>query len=133
MENEVQILGAIKIKDGLFIGDEFAAQDLEFIVTNKVTHILNCASKEVSNIWESIGVSYLSLTWLESDDQVIYNSFFEIIIYIFKILFDDKNELIEEIFSFIERASINGESCLVHSVRGQSRACCALSAYLMRR
>jgi hypothetical protein len=39
------VIGAIKIKDGLFIGDEFAAQDLEFVVTNKVTHIINCAKR----------------------------------------------------------------------------------------
>lgn len=84
MENtDNQIIGAIKIKDGLFIGDEFASQvysifnwfiffsqDLEFIVTNKVTHIINCSSKEVSNAWESIGVSYLSFPWDETDDQV---------------------------------------------------------------
>lgn len=45
------MIGAIKIKDGLFIGDEFAAQvhyfimfqDLEFVVANKVTHIINCS------------------------------------------------------------------------------------------
>lgn len=34
-------IGAIKIKDGLFIGDELAAQDVEFAITNKVTHIIN--------------------------------------------------------------------------------------------
>ncbi len=32
-----EILGAVKIKDGLFIGDELAAQDLEFVVANKVS------------------------------------------------------------------------------------------------
>ena len=32
----LDFIGAIKVKDGIFIGDEFAAQDLEFIVTNKV-------------------------------------------------------------------------------------------------
>ncbi len=32
---QFDIVGAIKIKDGLFIGDEVAAQDLEFIVANK--------------------------------------------------------------------------------------------------
>ena len=42
-DGEDDIMGAIKIKDGLFIGDEFSAQDLEFIVANKVTHIINCA------------------------------------------------------------------------------------------
>lgn len=39
------MIGAIKIKDGLFIGDEFAAQDLEFVVANKVSRIINCAGK----------------------------------------------------------------------------------------
>lgn len=34
------MIGAIKIKDGLFIGDEMAAQDLEFVVANKVTRII---------------------------------------------------------------------------------------------
>ena len=53
------IIGAIKIKDGLFAGDEFAAQDLEFVVANKVTHIINCAGKQVPNHWEPIGVKYL--------------------------------------------------------------------------
>ena len=35
------IIGAIKVKDGLFIGDELAAQDLEFLITNKVSSIIN--------------------------------------------------------------------------------------------
>lgn len=39
------IIGAIKVKDGLFIGDELAAQDLEFLVTNKVTNLINCAGR----------------------------------------------------------------------------------------
>jgi hypothetical protein len=39
------MIGAIKIKDGLFIGDELASKDLEFLVTNKVTHVINTAGK----------------------------------------------------------------------------------------
>jgi hypothetical protein len=42
---DFEIVGAIKIKDGLFLGDEYAAQDLEFVVTNKVSRIINCAGK----------------------------------------------------------------------------------------
>lgn len=42
---EYDYIGAIKIKDGLFLGDQFSAQDLEFVVTNKVTRIVNCASR----------------------------------------------------------------------------------------
>ena len=73
-----EIVGAIKIKDGLFIGDEFAAQvtqlkivqDLEFVVANKVTHIINCAGRQVPNHWEPIGVQYLTYYWLDQDTQV---------------------------------------------------------------
>jgi hypothetical protein len=77
------MIGAIKIKDGLFIGDSFAAQvsltsfpieatkksnlsifafkqDQEFVVANKVTHIINCAGKQVPNYWEGRGVTYLT-------------------------------------------------------------------------
>jgi len=41
--NENDIIGVIKIKDGLFICDELGAQDLEFVVANKVTRVINCA------------------------------------------------------------------------------------------
>jgi len=50
-----------------------------------------------------------------------------------KIIFDEKNEIIHEIFKFIEETTTTGESCLVHSVRGQSRSCCVLAAYFMRK
>jgi len=33
---EDNLVGVIKIKDGLFICDEYGAQDLEFIISNKV-------------------------------------------------------------------------------------------------
>lgn len=39
--DDPDMIGAIKIKDGLFIGDQMAAQDLEFIVANKVTRVIN--------------------------------------------------------------------------------------------
>jgi hypothetical protein len=39
--DDSDMIGAIKIKDGLFIGDEMAAQDLEFVVANKVTRVIN--------------------------------------------------------------------------------------------
>ena len=75
------MIGAIKIKDGLFIGDELASQvrekvqltvlciqDLEFVVANKVTHIINCAGKQIPNHWEPIGVAYLTFFWLDKDN-----------------------------------------------------------------
>lgn len=47
---------AAKLKDGLFLGDHEAAQDLEFIIANKITHIINCAGREIPNGWERSGV-----------------------------------------------------------------------------
>jgi len=59
------MIGAIKIKDGLFIGDELASQDIEFVIANKVTHIINCAGKQILNHWEPIWVAYLTFFWLD--------------------------------------------------------------------
>ena len=71
------ILGPIKIKDGLFMGDELAAkvmsvikQDIEFIISNKVTHVINTVSKIVPNLWERFGIQYLSVNWNEKQQNV---------------------------------------------------------------
>lgn len=112
------MIGAIKIKDGLFIGDEFSAQDLEFVIANKVSHVINCAGKQVANHFESIGVVYLTFFWLDQPSQV---------------LFDHSDKTTKSIFEFIESAAKKSESVLVHSVRGQSRAASVLAAYLMRK
>jgi hypothetical protein len=42
-------------------------KDLEFIVSNKVTHIINCGGKQVPNAFENFGVKYLTFTWVETD------------------------------------------------------------------
>ena len=66
------VLGPIKIKDGLFMGDELAAKvilqkhkDIEFIISNKVTHVINTVSKVIPNLWERFGIQYLSVNWTE--------------------------------------------------------------------
>ena len=38
---------AAKLKDGVFLGDYECAQDLEFVLANKITHIICCAGREV--------------------------------------------------------------------------------------
>lgn len=116
--SEDEMIGAIKIKDGLFIGDEFAAQDLEFVMANKVTSVINCAGTQVQNHWDSMGVKYLTFQWLDQENQV---------------LFDDHDRTVSRIFNFIEEANQKTESVLVHSVRGQSRASCVIACYLMKK
>ncbi|CAD8207566.1 unnamed protein product [Paramecium octaurelia] len=110
------IIGAIKVKDGLFIGDELASKDLEFVIQNKVTRIVNCAAKQLPCVFTNYGVTYLKFNWLENEQQILF-----------------PNDTVNEIYQFIEQAHSNGESVLVHSVRGQSRSCCALAAYFMRK
>ena len=44
---------------------------MDFLLTNKVTHIINCAGTELDNLWEKMGISYLTFNWLENDHQVI--------------------------------------------------------------
>jgi hypothetical protein len=51
----------------------------------------------------------------------------------FSFFLDGKDQAANAIFDFIEEAINATESVLVHSVRGQSRATCALAAYIMRK
>jgi len=113
-----EILGAVKIKDGLFVGDELAAQDLEFVVANKVTRVINCAGRQVPNHWETIGVAYLTYYWIDADSQIIL---------------DQRDVVANETFNFVEQALEAAESVLIQSVRGQSRSCCILAAYMMKK
>lgn len=125
------IIGAIKVTDGIFVGDRYAAKDLHFIVQNKVTHIINCAGLQVRNHFENSNeealekknmvVQYLTFLWIDTDSQG---------------LFDEEPGQEDEslkIYNFILEAVSKGESCLVHCDRGQSRAAVALSAYYMRK
>lgn len=102
----------------MFIGDELAAQDLEFVVANKVTRVINCCGRQVPNHWEPIGVIYLTYFWNDADNQTVL---------------DPRDVVANEIFRFIEEALEGAESVLIHSVRGQSRSCCVLSAYMMKK
>ncbi|CDW80771.1 UNKNOWN [Stylonychia lemnae] len=112
------IIGVIKIKDGIFICDEFGAQDLEFVVANKVTRVVNTAGMQLPNHWEPIGVLYLTLNWQDDEKQT---------------LFDSQEKIPDEIYKFMEEAIDNQESVLVQSVKAQNRACFVIAAFIMRR
>ncbi|CAG9314642.1 unnamed protein product [Blepharisma stoltei] len=115
---EDDLIGAIKIKDGLFIGDEYSSQDLEFVVSSKVTHIINCAATQLPNHWEPIGISYLSFPWQDLDSQII---------------FDANSTSFDECYDFIEEAVDACESVLIHSVLGKSRCICVVAGYIMKK
>lgn len=115
---DTEYTGAIKIKDGLFIGDKSASQDLDFLVSSKVTHIINTSRLEVNDEWNNIGITYLSFSWQDNEDQI---------------LFDETNNNFELCYNFIETALENGESVLIHSVKGESRSVCVVLAYFMKK
>lgn len=107
-----------RVKDGLFIGNKDASEDLELMVENKITRIVNCCGWSVSNSFESMGLTYLTYKWTDVDRQVIL---------------DDGDSVINDVFSFIEDALDRAEGILVHSVNGHSRSCCVVIAYMMRK
>lgn len=115
---EDDLIGAIKIKDGLFIGDEFSAQDLEFVVSSKVTHIINCAAGELPNHWEPIGIAFLSFLWEDSDTQQLFNA---------------NDSSFDECYEFIEDALNACESVLIHSVNGKNRCMTVVAGYIMKK
>ena len=125
--DDSDMIGAIKIKDGLFIGDEMAAQDLEFVVANKVTRIINCAGRQIPNHWEPIGVIYMTFFWGDQDNSKSSVG-----------LWQNKNSdqmanTTQEIYDFIEATLDKSESVLVHSSRGQSRASAVIAIYMMKK
>ena len=43
---------------------------MDFIVSNKVTHIINTVVKRVPNMYEKFGIQYLSVNWTEKEQNV---------------------------------------------------------------
>ena len=111
-------IGAVKIKDALFLGDKDSSQDLDFLLTSKITHIINVASQEVKDEWASIGIIYLSFPFQDTYNENMYRS---------------RGEVFVQCFEFIEKTLELGESVLLHSVKGESRSACIVLAYLMQK
>ncbi|KAA0168935.1 hypothetical protein FNF27_01923 [Cafeteria roenbergensis] len=107
---------AAKLKDGLFLGDAEAAQDIDFLAANKILKIINCSGRQAPNLYEAAGVRYLTYFWPQSGNCII---------------FDESNAVLDEIYSFIEDTLADGLSVLVHSTDGVSRACFCACIYFM--
>jgi protein-tyrosine phosphatase len=107
-----------KVKDGFFLGDEMTATNYEVLVSFKISHIINAAGPQIRNAWENLNIKYLTLNWSESPNQH---------------LFDPKDEIANRIVSFIDDSIKTGEGFLVHSVRGQNRACLVVLIYFIRK
>jgi len=107
-----------KVKDGLFIGNAQSANDLDSAIACKVTRVINCCGGEVPNNWEALGIKYLSYDWEDTGSSVVL----------------DKGDFVaNETFDFIEEGLAREEGVLIHSYNAESRSCCVLAAYLMKK
>lgn len=62
-------LGAVRLCDGIYLGDMYSGKDLNFIVAHKITHIINCAGKELENdkVVSRLGLKFLTFYWVDDD------------------------------------------------------------------
>jgi hypothetical protein len=123
-------LGYVRLIDGLFLGDMHASGDLNFLMLNKISHLVNCAGKEMPNkdfadltkdssfVPPSYGLKFLTFYWLDDDRQLI---------------FDEQDRVPQAIVRFIDEALEAGTGVLLHSVRGQSRSSIVAILYFMEK
>eukprot|EP00758_Cryptobia_borreli_P010723 Tbor_TRINITY_DN5595_c1_g1::TRINITY_DN5595_c1_g1_i1::g.13303::m.13303 len=120
-----QPLIAVRIKDGIFVGNVTAAHDEEFLYMNKVTHILNCSGTEVRNMFGNDPcIKYLTFPF--KDSTAISN-----LTASSGVMFDTHDRNIDKVVVFIDEALACGECVLVHCVNGLSRSCCIVAAYFV--
>ncbi|KAK2944758.1 hypothetical protein BLNAU_20291 [Blattamonas nauphoetae] len=107
-----------KFKDGMFVGTYEASMSEDFITSNKITHVINCAGSHVPNRFARIGIQYLTF-YLQNDDSSIF--------------IDNEGKGPESVYHFIEEAISLYEGVMIHSVLGKDRALLITAAFLMRK
>lgn len=124
---EENSITAIRVKDGIFIGNHAAASERDLLVLHKITHVINCAGEEIPDYFANDPqeeFKYLSFPWHDiglGGSMSIPPP----------ILFDSKNENLSRTVAFIDDALEKGECVLVHSRLGMSRAPALLAGYFV--
>ena len=116
MEIKKEIITLSKIRDGLFIGDNRSGTNLDLLMQFKISHIINATGIPLPYSFESIGIKYLTINWLENppEDTIII-----------------EDDLIQKIISFIDESNEKGEGLLGFSVSGKNRICVIIILYLI--
>ena len=118
MDYGSDIINISKIKDSFFIGDKISGINLDVLIQFKISHIINTSGTEILNYFESIGVEYLTLNWVESPSQI---------------LLDSNDIIVDKIMLFISESLSRGEGLLIISVKGKNRCCIVVVIYLMKK
>eukprot|EP00297_Palpitomonas_bilix_P004404 CAMPEP_0113883904 /NCGR_PEP_ID=MMETSP0780_2-20120614/9898_1 /TAXON_ID=652834 /ORGANISM="Palpitomonas bilix" /LENGTH=707 /DNA_ID=CAMNT_0000871339 /DNA_START=96 /DNA_END=2219 /DNA_ORIENTATION=+ /assembly_acc=CAM_ASM_000599 len=113
---------AVKIRDGLFLANTEAVQDIGFVLANKIDHVVSCdRASPVPHQLAKFGVTYSTFSWLD--------------IYLEFSLTPDRREgkRIFQLFHVIDEALEQGQGIILHSLHDFTRAGCCLMAWLMWR
>ena len=115
---EFETINITKIRDGIYISDRLAGSNIDIITQFKISHILNVAGYQMPLNFESLGIKYLNLNWLENPSPEV------------KYLTD---ESINKIINFFDDCKNNGEGLLGYSFKGQNRICVIIIIFLMKK
>ena len=126
--------GASRILDGLYLGSFDDALNRDFLLENKITHILNCAKectrsdKEVAEIFKKDGISVINLPQLNphNQDPDYQEGIFDGADAKIHLYLDDAADMID---SHIQA----GRSVLVHCSKGISRSSTIVIYFLMKK
>ncbi|KAK2945238.1 hypothetical protein BLNAU_19814 [Blattamonas nauphoetae] len=101
-----------------YLGSKDAAISRQFITSQRITHMINCATNSVPNIVTVTQCSFLSLYLIENDVAS---------------LFDKTNKTIARICHFLDSAMEQDGIVLIHSPKGHNRAMLVAAIYLIHR
>lgn len=117
---------AMKIKDGLFLGDAETSQSEDFINDNKISNLINLAGRELPNLWSAHGLVYMTFNWEDRPDfRLGLNS------YKSGNAVRGGGDFVSDMVEFIDISIMHGISVLLFSKNGTGRAAVAVCIYLM--
>lgn len=110
-QRAIQIQCSSILDNFLYVGGVKVASNLETLLENKITHIINCVGHKCDNLWPD---HFEYLTYKIPDNGT-----------------DDICPYLREAFEFIENAKRKHGKVLIHCVKGISRSPAIAMGYLM--
>eukprot|EP00944_MAST-04C_sp_MAST-4C-sp1_P007608 g7608.t1 len=110
-QRAIQIQCSSILDNFLYVGGVKVASNLETLLENKITHIINCVGHKCKNLWPD---HFEYLTYKIPDNGT-----------------DDICPYLREAFEFIENAKRKHGKILIHCVKGISRSPAIAMGYLM--
>ncbi len=112
LKNSIKIPSANEILPNIFVGNHASALSKKFLISNKITHILNC------------GINLITL--FEKDNNFKY---LKIPLYDFE--YQELEDYVNQTNKFIEEGSNKGNKILIHCGEGVSRSVAICLMYMI--